>query len=415
MLVLKHQYIAFLRRKDKHMHLQTSCVLLGCLAYAPGVAWAGNSGSITSLGVLRGFSTSDATAVSADGSIVVGVCRAGPASEAFRWTAADGMQALPSLGDGAWASGVSADGSVVVGWSTTLRDETLAVRWGAGGVEPLATDPLSSVAFAVSGDGSTICGTHDFATLWTPHGESLLPTLGGNLADAVGISADGSVAVGSCRLNNASLIFHAVRWAGGAVDDLGTLGGANSFGYAVSADGSAVTGKSQLPSGAVRAFRWKEGAMQDLGTLGGSYSVGSGLSADGEVVVGWSEASTDETQHACFWTHASGMIDLNTYLPQIGVDLAGWSLLKEAHGVSADGTAIVGMGIFNGQERAFLVTIPTPGILGDLDLDGQVDADDLALILAAWGTNDPIADLNDDGTVNGADLGTLLASWSGPE
>jgi hypothetical protein len=41
-----------------------------------------------------------------------------------------------------------------------------------------------------------------------------------------------------------------------------------------------------------------------------------------------------------------------------------------------------------------------------------VDAADLSILLAAWGTSDPVADINGDGTVDGTDLTTLLANWS---
>jgi hypothetical protein len=47
----------------------------------------------------------------------------------------------------------------------------------------------------------------------------------------------------------------------------------------------------------------------------------------------------------------------------------------------------------------------------DLNGDGSVGATDLAEVLAAWGTNDPIIDLNDDGSVGAADLAVLLAGW----
>ncbi len=48
---------------------------------------------------------------------------------------------------------------------------------------------------------------------------------------------------------------------------------------------------------------------------------------------------------------------------------------------------------------------------GDLNLDGLVDATDLALLLGAWGTSGT-ADLNIDGTVDAADLAILLGSWT---
>ncbi|MCH2161201.1 MAG: PA14 domain-containing protein [Phycisphaerales bacterium] len=48
---------------------------------------------------------------------------------------------------------------------------------------------------------------------------------------------------------------------------------------------------------------------------------------------------------------------------------------------------------------------------GDLNGDGQVQADDLGLLLAAWGPGSGPADLDGNGDVNGADLGLLFAAW----
>jgi hypothetical protein len=48
----------------------------------------------------------------------------------------------------------------------------------------------------------------------------------------------------------------------------------------------------------------------------------------------------------------------------------------------------------------------------DLNGDGVVNAQDLAILLGAWGTNNAAADINDDGTVNAQDLARLLSAWS---
>lgn len=54
--------------------------------------------------------------------------------------------------------------------------------------------------------------------------------------------------------------------------------------------------------------------------------------------------------------------------------------------------------------------VPDP--FGDLDGDGIVNAADLALLLAAWGSSGPFGDLNQDGVVDGSDLALLLAGWT---
>jgi hypothetical protein len=49
----------------------------------------------------------------------------------------------------------------------------------------------------------------------------------------------------------------------------------------------------------------------------------------------------------------------------------------------------------------------------DLDIagDGSVGGDDLAALLAMWGTDDPAGDLDESGAVDGGDLAVLLGAW----
>jgi hypothetical protein len=55
--------------------------------------------------------------------------------------------------------------------------------------------------------------------------------------------------------------------------------------------------------------------------------------------------------------------------------------------------------------------IVAPPCVADLNADGQVAAQDLALLLGAWGTNNPAADIVINGTVDGQDLAAMLSSW----
>ena len=52
------------------------------------------------------------------------------------------------------------------------------------------------------------------------------------------------------------------------------------------------------------------------------------------------------------------------------------------------------------------------GCAADLNGDGQVDAEDLGLLLVQWGVSGN-ADLDGDGIVDSADLGLLLSAWGG--
>jgi probable HAF family extracellular repeat protein len=121
------------------------------------------------LGTLGGGS-SEATGVSADGSVVVGwATNAAGQERAFRWRAEGGMQNLGTLlfGGSSWASAVSADGSVVVGWAYNAAGLPRAFRWTAsGGMEDLNTTYANLLtngsvlysANAISPDGRYIVG-----------------------------------------------------------------------------------------------------------------------------------------------------------------------------------------------------------------------------------------------------------------
>ena len=119
----------------------------------------GPDGSATLLGTTRG-GTSQATAISRDGSTVVGVSDAG-VEDAFVWTATGGIRILPSrLGDASGHSqayGVSNHGDYIVGQSNDL-----AVVWHNNTVTTLTLPDGtadSTGASAVSDDGRVIGGS----------------------------------------------------------------------------------------------------------------------------------------------------------------------------------------------------------------------------------------------------------------
>jgi len=86
------------------------------------------------------YGSSTAQGISADGTWVVGTS----AYNAFRWSAATGMQSLGAIGaagfgNSGYATAVSADGKVVVGWSGTnvLNSQAFIWREGMTNVEKL--------------------------------------------------------------------------------------------------------------------------------------------------------------------------------------------------------------------------------------------------------------------------------------
>lgn len=134
------------------------------------------------------------------------------------------------------------------------------------------------------------------------------------------------------------------------------------FGSALSADGAVVFGRRGVgypfPFSPRTALRWNAASgVQGLRPPDGGFDPYlHAANADGSVAAGfaWFPGLIDYEKHAIRW-NALGMVDLNTYLPSLGLDLTGWTL-QDATGVSADGSAIAGVGSFNGKVRGFLVT-----------------------------------------------------------
>jgi probable HAF family extracellular repeat protein len=298
------------------------------------------------LGALLVDSYSIASAVSANGRVVVGYSNSASGNRAFRWTATGGMVDLGTLPSdtSSNASGVSADGNVVVGNSNNPSDYSRAFRWtAADGMVDLGFIPGGnySVASGVSADGGVVVGwgrnseNGARAFRWTASAGMVdLGTLqAGTESYASSVSADGSVVVG--YINNSSGV-RAFRWtASGGMVDLGSLPRATyTYASGVSADGSVVVGSSGNSVTGSRAFRWSASdGMVDLGTLGGRSSGANGVSADGNVIVGESRAFFTGITRAFRWTAANGMIDLGALS---GDDYS------FATAVSADGSVVVG-------------------------------------------------------------------------
>ncbi len=234
----------------------------------------------------------------------------------------------------------------------------------------------ASAPTGISADGSVVVGTSHSNTgreafRWTADGGMVgLGELPGPEFQtmATGVSADGSVIVGE-RITAWSGGGKAFRWTqGNGMVGLGDLpeGVHNSKAYGVSADGSVIVGNSFVgPNsymGSMEAFRWSsDGGLVGLGDLPGGdlhSSVGD-VSADGSVVVGKSLSASG--MEAFRWTSDGGMVGLG--------DLPGGSFLSRATGVSADGSVVVGNGRNVLGYEAFRWTLGG-GMVGLGDLPG---------------------------------------------
>ncbi len=317
---------------------------------------------------------STAQSISADGSTVVG-----RSNEAYRWTSATGMIGLGDFAGGNLSSsamGVSVDGSVIVGSGLPPNNKSMAFRWAsATGLVPLgflSVGDYFSGASAVSGDGSVVVGTSQWefgqqAFRWSePTGMvGLNPLSNPNIfSRANAESGNGSIVVGGANFGVGET--QAFRWTQtDGMINLGALLGPSYYSeaFGISDDGSAIVGRTTTSAGRQAFVQTQSTGMQ---SLGGIESLAFDTSADGAVIVGFNEF-TKGFAEAFIWDALAGMRKLEDVLTSaFALDLTGWTLV-DARGISADGTAIVGLGINpEGVSEGWIArlnvsTVPEPG------------------------------------------------------
>jgi hypothetical protein len=168
------------------------------------------------------------------------------------------------------------------------------------------------------------------------------------------------------------------------------------------------------PSFSVDGFRWTAAGGMEI--VGPSNSDCRACNADGTIVGGLRFNPGAAGLIAWIRIGDAPWTDLQDYLiaeQGLGAELDGWQL-ESVQDISADGRTIVGSGINpEGCEQGFLVRIdlPTTNDIADMNGDGSVNSQDLAILLSNWGTSG-LGDINADGIVNAADLSILLSSWS---
>ncbi len=363
---------------------------------------SGQDGFFSGLGDLSGGSfASRARAISPDGSTVVGYGTSSAGTEPFRWTLSEGLVGLGNLpGGDYWGSawGVSADGSVIVGSSGSANGKE-AFRWtattGIVGLGDLPGGEFKSYARGVSADGNVIVGFSASGLSlvegfrWTPS-EGMVPMgfmdQGETVAsEAAAVSADGAVIVGwSLWATDEDAEAEAFRWtAATGMVGLGFLPGGDtaSFANAVSPDGSIVAGDSfdAYSGDRLRGYRWTaETGMVRLDPNGDEIELAYDMSANGRVIVG-----EGPNNNAVIWDALNGCRDLKWALThEYGLDLAGWRL-RQALGVSGDGTVLVGYGTNpSGKTEAWIAYLgwapddfPFPPDDGNGDDDDGDDGD----------------------------------------
>jgi probable HAF family extracellular repeat protein len=315
--------------------------------------------TITSLGGLGG-GASTGYAVNNSGTVAGWGLNSSGAQQGFV-SATGGLTALP-LGSGteSYAYGIN-DAGTVVG-NTYIGGQSYATVWSGTGTTVLGAN---TYAMAINNSGE-VAGSNGQAFVLVDGQVQSLATLSGiQWSSAYGINDSGEV-VGAGELANGT--FRGLIWSpDGTVVLVGTLGGTSSEATDVN-DSGEVVGFASLADGYQNAFSQTDGTMTDLGTLGGS-SYAYGINASGEIV-GYSYL-TDGDQNAFLYTDGT-MLNLNSLLPAN----SGW-VLEEAFGINNAGQ-ITGMGLFDGQETAFLMTDPAG--VGDVSAIPEPSA---VLVMAA--------------------------------
>ena len=323
--------------------------------------------TITDLGTLGGASSA-ASGINNSGEVVGYSETAAGKTHAFLYIGGT-MRDLGTLGDSETYAHRITDSGIVLGH----------LRNAIGRYRPFITSigsplfDLSSLDHSLEGPVSAASGINNSgqvvsyrhipkgghsglqkrAFLYSDHKIIDLGTFGGADSFATAVNDSGQV-VGyfSPTRDVAYTPYRAFLLSGGTVIHLGNLGGRVTVPVDINNSGQ-VVGHAQLPSGETHAFLYSGGMMRDLGTLpGGIQSFAYGINSCGQVV----GASNSAAARLRAFLYSDGkMQDLNRLIPAH----SGW-VLYEARDIN-DAGQIVGNGIVNGQQRAFLLTsLSTP-------------------------------------------------------
>jgi probable HAF family extracellular repeat protein len=285
----------------------------------------------------------------------------------------------------------------VVGTATTPGTDPFglnprhAVLWADWRMRDLGTlGGLDSFGYALNDAGQVVGAADTSATdryglpvehafFWENGGMRDLGTLGGSKSFATAINATGQ-AVGYA--STARDRTHAFLWENGIMRDLDLVGGSYSAALAINAAGQVVGfAQRNQPSSlfdlfsGLHACLWTNGQMKDLGTLGGVTSQAIAINSSGQVV-GWGPTARNRW-HAFFYSEATGMVDLNTWIdPALR-----WEL--ECAVDINDAGQIVGWGKHRGRLHAYRL-IAQMG--GKLEAPGQVTLPETRVGKAATGS-----------------------------
>ena len=382
---------------------------------AAGTAFAGTPYTLTDLGATTGSELG-----------YVDTCNGQPVvamDSGWYWTQASGPVNLLPLLPGSWgatsctAAGVNSSGQID-GWYDTnsagaggafvytiggaaeqinLPNNNAGGLEGVGNINESGSVPLYCAAGPAVFNANTQSVTYPGGAGTGGTGYGVIPIV---------INASGWVAGTNLGASPAA----AEVWNGSTWNTVPPYGTGTNYAYGIDSHGD-IVGKA-ISSG-YRAFyapynsgtaTW--GAATDLFT--GSTKGAASAINDNQVIVGFNQTAGA----AYIWnTPTTGTgIALSTLVTPSS--LGTWTL-AEATGIN-DAADIVGFGAnaSGTQNEAFLLT---PALSGDANLDGQVDVNDLTIVLAHFGQSSGMTwytgDFNGDGEVDINDLTIVLANF----
>lgn len=354
-----------------------------------------------------GGTTSAALDINEQG-VVVGQAGLANGYAGFRWTAAGGLELLPSpagseavravgVNEAGIIAGMAVDGSGQSGFPVAWRaDGTLVDLSGLSQSAIVEGITESGVLF-----GSTAeTGPCTFGTIDAP---ALQP-----VDAAVLRGVRGDVLLGRSSVDDRAASFGPGGMSVLEQPDGFTASDARGMGP----DGTVVgSGRFfQYPSFRHRAIIWSpDGSVEELPLISGLLSMyAMDRNAAGRTV---GYGTGGPSPGCAAWIHDGGaVIDAE----QI-VDLPAGFELCEIRAINDAGWMVgrfrdpgIGLGVF----RAFVIRpAVSADCPADIDGDGSVAFGDLTLVLGAWGSADAAADLDGSGLVDISDLLALLTAW----
>jgi len=301
--------------------------------------------TVANLGVIDGSATG--YAINSSGTVAGWAQNPSGGQQAFVSTP-NGLKALSGGPTESYGYGIN-DSGTVVGTTYDASGQAHGTIWSGSNTTVLGA---GSYAMAINNAGEVAGGNGQAFAVVNGQVQTLASVPGVNWSAAYGINNGGTI-VGDGQL--ASGAFRGIIWnPDGSTSMLGTFGGSSSQATGVN-DSGEVVGFASLSDGYQNAFAEIGGAMIDLGTLGGGSSYAYGINDSGEIV-GYSWLANGG--QSAFLYYDGSMLDLNSLLP----GNSGWDLLQ-AYAINDSGQ-ITGVGLYDGQFSAFVLTDPPAGAVG---------------------------------------------------